>query len=75
MTRRTIGQRIRDWDDYVEDHDREQATKPFDAGIMLAVATLFDAWDEIELPKQKVTPKLREAIKDLRDTAVTVVAR
>lgn len=67
-----LARRIREWDDYVEDHDREQATKPFDGGVMLAVATFFAAWDEEGLP---ATPRIEQAVKNLRETVEQVIER
>jgi hypothetical protein len=72
-----FARRIREWDDYVEDHDREQAVKPFDGGVMLAVATLFELWGED--PKE---PGWRDqvdwvsfvdAMKGLRETVEQVI--
>lgn len=68
-----LGERIRDWDDYVEDHDREQAVKPFDAGVMLAIAKLFDAWDANLPHPEQVDPGLLQAMKDLRSTVEQVI--
>ena len=69
----TFTGRVRDWDDWVEDHDREQATKPFDAGLVLASATLLDAWDEDEGAQKNSRDAFRDAIKGIRDTLETLI--
>lgn len=63
-----LPERARDWDDYVEDHDREGATQPFDAGLVLACATLLDAWDEDDGAQKVGRDKLRDAIAGIRQT-------
>jgi len=71
-----LAERIFDWDDYVEDHDREQAVKPFDAGIMLAVAKVLTAWDEADRDDIDFgwNRSMEEAIENLRSTAEQVIA-
>lgn len=63
-----LSERARDWDDYVEDHDREGAVQPFDAGLVLACATLLDAWDEDEGAQKNSRDAFRDAIKGIQDT-------
>ena len=61
----SFGDRIRDWDDMVEDAvDQDDARKPFDAGVMLAVAELFDA-EESGNPERVKTAMagLRESVE------------
>lgn len=63
---RTIGDRIRAWDERVEDGGApdEDARKPFDGGIMLAVATVLERWE---------TGDLAEAVRGLAQTAEAVI--
>ncbi len=72
-----LARRIRDWDDRVEEADGDSvddARKPFDAGIMLAIATLFEAWDELEPTYiERLGGRLLTAVKGLRETAEAVV--
>ncbi|HXS46447.1 MAG TPA: hypothetical protein VN756_03180 [Solirubrobacterales bacterium] len=70
-----LARRIRDWDDRVEEADGDSvddARKPFDAGIMLAIATLFEAWDKEDHDYHRDSPVLA-AMKGLRETAEAVV--
>lgn len=67
-------QQIYDWDDYVEDHDREQAVRPFDAGIMLATAKLIDVWDQARSSYRIDVPQsVLDAMQGLRETAEAIV--
>lgn len=64
---KTLGERVRDWDEAVEDGkitDEEAPRKPFDAGIMLAAAEVIDAWE---------TNHLAEAVNALRETVEAVI--
>jgi hypothetical protein len=65
----TLSQRIRDWDEAVEDDDSsdqmESMSKPFEAGIMLAVADVLERWE---------TGDLAEAMRRLSETAEAVIA-
>lgn len=67
---KSLAQRIRDWDDYVEDHDREEAVRPFDAGIMLAVAKVLEVYDG---PRDVYDERFAGVMDDLRETAEAVV--
>lgn len=72
-----FGNKIRDWDDVAEDEEGEfgERLKPFDGGIMLAVATLFDRWDEYDPGYiDKLDGKLVEAMRGLRETVEQVIA-
>ena len=70
----SLSDRIRQWDDWVEDEDedQEEARRPFDAGIMLAVAKVLERWDE-EHPVITKAGEVEEAIKELRDTVEAVL--
>lgn len=63
----SLSDRIRQWDDWVEDEDegQEEARRPFDAGIMLAVAKVLERWESGD--------DLAEAMRDLTDTVEAVL--
>lgn len=72
-----LGDQIREWDDTAEEEEGEfgERLKPFDGGIMLAVATLFDAWDDQELSYlQRVNGRVVSAVEGLRETVKAVIA-
>ena len=67
MSAMTLPERIRAWDDWVEDESNDQmndARKPFDAGIMLAAARVIEVWESGDLA---------EAVRELAQTAEAVV--
>ena len=63
---KSLSDRIHQWDDWVEDEDedQEEARRPFDAGIMLAVAKVLERWESGDLA---------EAMRDLTDTVEAVL--
>lgn len=66
----TFAERIREWDDEVEESDdQSNARDPFDGGVMLAIAGLFEAIDGSKLPKW-----LEQPVKELRETVEQVIA-
>ena len=67
---KSLSDKIREWDDWVEDEDpdQEEARRPFDAGIMLAVAKVLEHWETASRGQE-----LTEAMKDLRDTVEAVL--
>lgn len=69
---KSIADRIVEWDEAVEDDDSsdqmEDRAKPFDGGIMLAVATVLDAYEAND------RDRLRKAMAELRQTAEAVIA-
>lgn len=74
MSDQTVAQRIRDWDEWVEDGNDPEGTyaaKPFDAGIMLAVARVLESWDQLD-PNHG---DLAEAVRMLQETAEEVIQR
>jgi hypothetical protein len=66
-----FARRIREWDDAAEEEEGEfgERLKPFDGGIMLALATFFAAWDE-----ENGSPEdLAMAVEGLRETIEAVI--
>ena len=54
---KSLSDRIHQWDDWVEDEDedQEEARRPFDAGIMLAVAKVLERWESAIWPRPCAT--------------------
>jgi hypothetical protein len=71
----SIGDRIRAWDEGVEDNDPEGegARKPFDAGIMLAVADTLDAYAEVIRGEDGAPARLADRMRELHETAEAVL--
>lgn len=67
--RSELGNRIRDWDEAVEDEGapEDKAMRPFEAGVMLAVASLIDVWEDGSEPQRA------EAMQALRETVREVI--
>lgn len=67
--------RIRDWDDTVEEEGapEDEAVRPFEGGVMLALATFFGAWDEHKPDAESIHPQIVAAVKGLRDTVEQVI--
>jgi hypothetical protein len=72
-----LGERLREWDEWVEngDHDETLAEKPYHAGVMLAIAELFDSWDNAPPHPENVTPAFVQAMRGLRHTVEEIVDR
>lgn len=62
--------RIREWDDNAEEgsDNAVERMKPFDGGVMLALASFFEAWDN-----DASVDSVSEAVKSLRETVEAVI--
>lgn len=75
----TLAQRIRAWDEgvedggLVEDGDFEERVKPYDGGIMLAVADVLDAYGPLLRREEGAGPRFAAAMNGLRETAEAVI--
>lgn len=77
MSGKTQAQRVRDWDEAVEDGGApdEEARKPFDAGIMLVAAEVLDAYGAVVRQEPDAGKALATAMAALRETVEAVIAR
>jgi hypothetical protein len=75
MSGEELAKKIREWDAAVEadeSSDWQEATrKPFDGGIMLAVANVLESWDDLGAPGRM---SLADAVNQLQETAEQVIA-
>lgn len=68
---KTLAERIQEWDDEVEDSDdQSNARDPFDAGVMLAVASLFEVYDG---SRETYDEQLARVVEELRQTVEQVI--
>jgi hypothetical protein len=66
---KTIAEQAREWDEGVEDRGApdEDARRPFDAGLVLAAATMLEAWEDRGLDK------IEQAVRGIEETLVEII--
>lgn len=74
-----LAERLRKWDDWVEDESSDQANDaraPFDVGLVLAVAELIEEWSKHRQRRGSLLhPDVVKAYMELRYTAEQMIAR